>query len=1017
MSEDVLRMWEKQLAEDHSSAHNAVDTKAQQPINIAKLASDGLLFLTQLEKKQGEQDETGSTSYHRRLQEFLVLVVLRLLQSCVRRTDVNRIVSTTCRDVISPPLGNNGKNDRRKHREALREWWDRVAIAEECWRWCEAHLTIIPSEELMWFRRSSHDVTTVTEWWWRPDVVSDINAPAATVATTGMAWKLFSDILLIGVNDVSNANSSLLLSMIHCPELKVAAKFLEALRTASSDLFIHRVPVGIGILQQLYIAKATTLLHQAHLLACLSILKSTFFSIPVDGEKGSNVSSNKNYASHEMLWVSREGLTLAWQCLIAAITAVQIASTQFDTLCEDLRRRIRWALFGDSGDLVAPAATTATSTTSTSTTPVNSNSNNSSSSNDRNFFLYPLVEPSQNIWRVVHGVGLIATGDIPEGTVILQERPLLSFHPSQTSSSGSKGGNTELSTITGAALELLQLGGLSHRCDSAATHVVAAIQSGALFGHPTRTSNVWAALHLLALTPSVQSTNSNSDSNSSSNSKNNNNDTCNNYDFEGDVVSLVRCWEEYAIALRPMEDFRIQRGEEGKQRQGMKALCAVTSLINHSCSPNAMILFKEEEDEETESSSKDINTICVVTLRDIKAGEEITITYLPSLLVPRSVKKLYSRFQCRCDFCKTRNMFLEAIVCPSCRRVIYDDNDNDNTDDDIHNGREKNSTSSYGFKKEDISRRSNLEFNTEAIDTSKRRMALYTHATDCLHSDNITGNKELATQITQGFKKALEGIHLELLGRKSHAICDTVEEKEEKSDVNVQNNENKTEKEKQKMKSEEIEDDDDDYARRAQKVMRQLMDLDAFAHGLPSTHHYRLRARMECLAISLNANITPRDTARLVQLSEELLEDLEVLLLPRNHPLLTGMRLHYCLARSRHLIATTEVDEINAGGHVDECCGAVREEAETVRLPFVQDPVIRACIARSFQEHYVRSAWRFVQIDEKNSKGDDSGFVQSFLARYSTELKVCGISGVRQLGMLSLMCDTVQEEEENEYVV
>lgn len=900
-------------------------------VGVAEASSSGLALLKLLQPTgrgvndgpngDGETTAAGveAASPRWQLNEWLVEAVLALVESCVRWMEVEGRVEALCCELKTPSC--HKKSERRNFLKTLRGWKEYDDIAERGWRWCEAHITLLSTDESAWCHKTFHDAVTVTDWWWRPHVVSATDSLYAQDVSAATARQLFNDVLA-SVNVPSGEDVSE-------TELKVASVFLETLYASSPFLFGHRIAAGEGVLRRLFMAKAAALLHQAHAMSCLAFLKHVVRPCVPDTKKvRAELSQNKD---HKLLWVSREGFLLAWKSLVSAITAVQVVAAHFNEPCNELRRRIRWALFGirDAVNEGSPPPCSGATT----------------------FFVHPFAEPSENPWRITHGVGFVATGKIREGTVVLRERPLLFAEVPRPPPAEPNAQNSELSTVTAAALELFQRGGVAHMDDTVIAQVVENVQSGALFGQATQSVDMWSALHLLAAMPEAE------DKSLSAGDG-----------FARDIAALMRSWNERAIALRPVEDFRIRQSEPPRQN---KALYPFGSLLNHSCSPNALRLFCNSEDTNSVCGG---DVLCVVALRDIEPGEEITVTYLMSPLLSRSEKRLWNGFFCRCVFCQSHSALLEGVVCPACQQLVYND-------DDEEEGGSNNNHDGGG----DSSRTAHGTSFTGIFDAAERRVTPHAHASDCTLAER-SNYKDLAGQIAKRFKKVFCTIHRKFYDNSgTGAACEDADCAQDEHENIKRGKEN------------------EQHARRAEKAMHQLMNLDLCARGLPATHYRRLQARLQCLAISLNVDTTPHDSARLVELCKDVLNDMERLL-PRNYPLLTGIRLHYALARSRHLIAAPDVDDCGGNGHLADCCGCVHEQQEMLRLPFVRDVVIRECVARSFQEYYVCSGWRL-------AKANDREILQSFLEHYAMELLVCGIDSVSHLNMVSLMCDTTQNDD------
>jgi hypothetical protein len=72
-----------------------------------------------------------------------------------------------------------------------------------------------------------------------------------------------------------------------------------------------------------------------------------------------------------------------------------------------------------------------------------------------------------------------------------------------------------------------------------------------------------------------------------------------------------------------------------------KGTFPIASLLNHSCYPNCIVIFKKSE-------------ISVIALRDIPKGDELTIAYIdPITNYAARQKDLRERyyFECKCEFC------------------------------------------------------------------------------------------------------------------------------------------------------------------------------------------------------------------------------------------------------------------------------------------------------------------------------------------------------------------------------
>ncbi|BGP57780.1 hypothetical protein JCM8202v2_005427 [Rhodotorula sphaerocarpa] len=97
------------------------------------------------------------------------------------------------------------------------------------------------------------------------------------------------------------------------------------------------------------------------------------------------------------------------------------------------------------------------------------------------------------------------------------------------------------------------------------------------------------------------------------------------------------------------------------------SICPLTALINHSCAPNAVVVFPSFP----ASGSNTSKHMAVVALRDIPAGEEILTSYvdlsLPRTDRRRELEERY-KFRCECEACDTPAGEVdprEAMSCPA----------------------------------------------------------------------------------------------------------------------------------------------------------------------------------------------------------------------------------------------------------------------------------------------------------------------------------------------------------------
>ncbi|EAN78494.1 hypothetical protein, conserved [Trypanosoma brucei brucei TREU927] len=843
--------------------------------------------------------------------------------------------------------------------------WRRVYAASRAWRWCEAHVTLTSDYKPDLCSGGLYDMLPMTEWWWMPETVSAMTPPKAE-ATSSMCsdnddgWLLFEDLFL----STTAPQSSECKRQLHDAETVTA--FLNELNS-TVDLFSRRIPAGYDELRRLYIGKADIQLQQARLFSHLSFVKGVPGSYQ-NATDGKTVVSGGVNGCHKLLWISREGLSTSMRCLIDALTAAQIAVAQFNAPCDDLIRRIRLAMFG-----VGLSSDGEGDTPHSACTPL----------------LHPSVEPSSNRWRIKHGVGLIATNHIMEGAVVVKDRSLLLV--GQVSPQKRKqervtdiveAPDGENAAVVNGALELFLRGGFVHKDELATSSIVKALRVGKLLGDPVEAPDMHSALHLLAMMPFSGESGMHPTQGAGRE----------NVDYEAaiarDLADLMCCWRRCSVPLEAPQDFRAT--PKAEVLTPCRALLPLVSLINHSCKPNAIILpLCSEESQGSSSFGEGKGDVCVIALRDIEPGEEITVSYLSSVLIPKTLKDEQNGFCCCCSFCKSSTALLEGVICPECRQLIYDPEDAQKNCDKYQGSAGRQPT------------RGVHTYPCVLVDLSlPKGQRSYEHASDCSRADSDT-YESLSRRILQGYANAVDKACEEFeststFGGVGASACEveveagTVGSSEEVQGIEVDG-------------MEEGSDDDDNGAgedRLAQTALRRLMDLDSFACALPTTHYIRLQTRLECLALSLRSQLTTHDSHMLLLLCEELLEDLRQIL-PPNHPLLTGVRLQYALARSRHFAESADSSHTTEK-HDHGCCGGVRECAATLSLPFLRDGMIRECIVHSFQEFYTTVGWKHEGCTQRE-------LLSSFLEEYAVELLMCGIESIDHMTLLSLVYDASQE--------
>ncbi|KAG5494232.1 hypothetical protein GH5_02224 [Leishmania sp. Ghana 2012 LV757] len=380
-----------------------------------------------------------------------------------------------------------------------------------------------------------------------------------------------------------------------------------------------------------------------------------------------------------------------------------------------------------------------------------------------------------------------------------------------------------------------------------------------------------------------------------------------------------------------------------------KALFPLLRHVNHACVPNTIVVL-DRAPVRRNGSSDDGVVASLVALRAIESGEEITVSYVPAttaLTVTHTELSETLGFRCRCHTCTRKAAPLHGQVCGECGQLIYAS--------DGQGGPEPPS-------------------DTSATAGVSKGATVFRHEEHCLQrrrTRDVHGASDGGSSVAAQLQLQLDDIAAQLA--QGTGEDDAVENARDPVVVAV----------------------------------RHLVDLDdCVARTYLPTHHLRLRLRLEAFAYSTVARgLGSTLSAELIHLCAGTLEELEILL-PPNHPLLTGLRMYLVFSRGRHVQAVNDATYAARGTRHAECCGAVREQATLMQLPFVVDPLVRRCVVRCFQEHYVQIlAWRADWL----SRAGEAGALGSFLARYTVELEACGVTTAEHMELLSCLEDGAVE--------
>ncbi|KAG5469320.1 hypothetical protein LSCM1_02535 [Leishmania martiniquensis] len=380
-----------------------------------------------------------------------------------------------------------------------------------------------------------------------------------------------------------------------------------------------------------------------------------------------------------------------------------------------------------------------------------------------------------------------------------------------------------------------------------------------------------------------------------------------------------------------------------------KALFPFLRHLNHACVPNT-ILVLERTPVRRNGGGEDGVVASLVALRAIESGEEITVSYVPAttaLTVSKTELSEVLGFQCHCYLCTQKAALLHGQVCGDCGQLIYEP------------GSQGEPAPPSGI-------------HTTA--GASRRTTVFRHEEQCPQrrgTGEARGAVDRKSSLVAELQLQLDGISVQLAEGQGE--------------------------------DEAIKNARDPVA----AAVRHLVDLDMFvAQTLLPTHYLRLRLRLEVFAYSTMARgLGSTVSAELIHLCSSTLEGLEMLL-PPNHPLLTGLRMYLVFSRGRHVRAVNAATDVSQGTKHAGCCGAVREQAALMQLPFVLDPLVRRCVARCFQEHFLQLlGWRADWL----SRAGEAGALGSFLARYPVELEACGVTTTEHMELLSCLEDGTEE--------
>ena len=125
------------------------------------------------------------------------------------------------------------------------------------------------------------------------------------------------------------------------------------------------------------------------------------------------------------------------------------------------------------------------------------------------------------------------------------------------------------------------------------------------------------------------------------------------------------------LGIPPAEAARLQAvlASNTFRNATARCLCPVMAMVNHSCEPNCRVYWAA-------SSNPAHHRLVLEARRDLRAGEELTITYCCSLLATpaRQAKLRTSKgFECVCARCSDpgeRGSNTGGVLCTRCRQAV-----------------------------------------------------------------------------------------------------------------------------------------------------------------------------------------------------------------------------------------------------------------------------------------------------------------------------------------------------------
>ena len=212
-----------------------------------------------------------------------------------------------------------------------------------------------------------------------------------------------------------------------------------------------------------------------------------------------------------------------------------------------------------------------------------------------------------------HGIGIVSTGTIEAGAMLLAECPTV-VAAASSSKSEAAGTSSYEDRFAAAVSEFVAL----ERDAVSDASAASSLESLMALHHPNMNTTPDSKLSII------------------------------------DVLCDV--WHHNAMRLTEI-DFRINEASDCDFDGSAMYLTA--SRLNHNCAPNALCVFSSLSTAQHSARGR----LTVRLLSPLEEGDEVTISYCPTIAA-KATKRSHCRFECACQLCKSG--VLDEVVCPSC---------------------------------------------------------------------------------------------------------------------------------------------------------------------------------------------------------------------------------------------------------------------------------------------------------------------------------------------------------------